>query len=114
MFRQLLERIAAGLEQQGIPYMVIGGQAMLLYGEPRLTKDIDITLGVGPDRLAEVLGLVARFGWKTLAESPAKFVKETMVLPCLYISFSILSCPVCCVSHARPYFVNIDLGRFLP
>jgi len=25
--------------------MVIGGQAVLLYGEPRLTKDIDITLG---------------------------------------------------------------------
>ena len=27
--------------------MVIGGQAVLLYGEPRLTRDIDITLGVG-------------------------------------------------------------------
>jgi len=27
--------------------MVIGGQAVLLYGEPRLTRDIDITLGIG-------------------------------------------------------------------
>jgi hypothetical protein len=27
--------------------MIIGGQAVLLYGEPRLTKDIDITLGRG-------------------------------------------------------------------
>ena len=26
--------------------MIIGGQAVLLYGEPRLTRDIDITLGV--------------------------------------------------------------------
>jgi hypothetical protein len=31
--------------------MVIGGQAVLLYGEPRLTKDIDIALGIGIDGL---------------------------------------------------------------
>jgi hypothetical protein len=43
MFQQLLETIALGLEKRGIPYMVIGGQAVLLYGEPRLTRDIDVT-----------------------------------------------------------------------
>lgn len=26
--------------------MIIGGQAVLLYGEPRLTRYIDITLGI--------------------------------------------------------------------
>lgn len=31
--------------------MVIGGQAILLYGEPRLTRDIDITLGINVDEL---------------------------------------------------------------
>ena len=41
MFEQLLEAIAQGLERLGIPYMLIGGQAVLLYGEPRLTRDID-------------------------------------------------------------------------
>ena len=41
MFEQLLEAIARGLERLGIPYMLIGGQAVLLYGEPRLTRDID-------------------------------------------------------------------------
>jgi hypothetical protein len=35
--------------------MIIGGQAVLLYGEPRLTKDIDITLGVNVDRLKDLL-----------------------------------------------------------
>jgi len=44
MFQQLLEKIALGLEGRSIPYMVIGGQAVLLHGEPRLTKDIDLTL----------------------------------------------------------------------
>ena len=31
--------------------MLIGGQAVLLYGEPRLTRDIDITLGVDVDKI---------------------------------------------------------------
>ena len=52
MLESLLEKTAAALENAAIPYMIIGGQAVLVYGEPRLTKDIDITLGVGLDRLA--------------------------------------------------------------
>jgi hypothetical protein len=49
MFKKLLKKIANELNNNNIPYMVIGGQAVLLYGEPRLTKDIDITLGIGID-----------------------------------------------------------------
>ena len=32
MFERLLERIAKVLDAAAIPYMVIGGQAVLLYG----------------------------------------------------------------------------------
>ncbi|MGB3565055.1 MAG: hypothetical protein WBH85_09195 [Thermoanaerobaculia bacterium] len=44
MFGSLLERIALALDNADLPYMVIGGQAVLLHGEPRLTRDIDITV----------------------------------------------------------------------
>lgn len=44
MFQALLQQIARGLDSRGIPYMLIGGQAVLLYGEPRLTRDVDVTL----------------------------------------------------------------------
>jgi predicted nucleotidyltransferase len=83
MFEQLLEAIARGLERLGIPYMLIGGQAVLLYGEPRLTRDIDVTLGAGLERLSEVLEWVRGSGWQVLVEAPAEFVGKTMVLPCL-------------------------------
>ena len=83
MVEQILERIARGLEIRGLPYMIIGGQAVLLYGEPRLTRDVDVTLGVSPDRLSEVQDLLAALGWEILAEASAEFVKKTMVLPCL-------------------------------
>jgi hypothetical protein len=81
MFENLLERIAQNLGNAGIPYMVIGGQAVLLYGEPRLTKDIDITLGVDLTRLQDVLSAVSAMRLTPLVD-PAIFTRETMVLPC--------------------------------
>ena len=61
--------------------MVIGGQAVLLYGEPRLTKDIDITLGIGIDGLAKIKRMVNALHLRYLANHVDVFVKETMVLP---------------------------------
>jgi predicted nucleotidyltransferase len=81
MFQQLLARIAEALDGARIRYMVIGGQAVLVYGEPRLTKDIDVTLGVGLDRLDDVVSVVRSLGFEELVD-PATFTRETMVLPC--------------------------------
>ncbi|MBM3157486.1 MAG: nucleotidyl transferase AbiEii/AbiGii toxin family protein [Chloroflexi bacterium] len=83
MFQKLLEKIALALEERSIAYMLIGGQALLLYGEPRLTKDIDITLGIGPERLNLILGTVKDLRFDVLVEKPEKFVPKTLVLPCL-------------------------------
>jgi len=63
--------------------MLIGGQAVLLYGEPRLTRDVDVTLGVGPERLSELLEWVRSSGWQVLVDLPAEFVEKTVVLPCV-------------------------------
>lgn len=61
--------------------MIIGGQANLLYGEPRLTRDVDVTLGIGPERFSEVVDLARDRGWRPLADRD--FVERTMVLPCV-------------------------------
>ncbi|MBC8387158.1 MAG: nucleotidyltransferase [Actinobacteria bacterium] len=78
MFQKLLKKIANELDAHNIPYMVIGGQAVLLYGEPRLTKDIDITLGVGVSKLNEINSIVEKLNLKILVDK--NFVQNTMVL----------------------------------
>ena len=83
MFQRLLNRIASELKRRSIPYMVIGGQAVLLYGEPRLTRDIDITLGLGVDGLDKLLDVVPAVPLKVLVENVREFVTRTMVLPAL-------------------------------
>jgi hypothetical protein len=81
MFDLLLARVGRALDAAHIRYMVIGGQAVMLYGEPRLTKDIDITLGVSIDALARVVQMVSDAGLEPLVD-PQAFTVETMVLPC--------------------------------
>lgn len=81
MFQILLEKIASELIKKEIPYMVIGGQAVLVYGEPRLTKDIDITLGLGLDGLHKIKGIVEKLKLKYLIADAEEFVQKTMVLP---------------------------------
>jgi len=66
MFKKLLKKIANELNTHHIPYMVIGGQAVLLYGEPRLTKDIDITLGIGIDGLKDINSIIQKLNLKAL------------------------------------------------
>ena len=84
MFEEILARLAAALGRHDIPFMVIGGQAVLLYGEPRLTRDIDVTLGVGTDRLDSVLALLGEIPLRSLPPDLKAFVDRTMVLPALH------------------------------
>jgi predicted nucleotidyltransferase len=89
MFEAILERIGECLVRHRIPYMIIGGQAVLLYGEPRLTRDIDITLGVNVDRFSDVLAVTTDLSLKVLPDRPESFVQKTMVLPAVETSSGI-------------------------
>lgn len=45
---ELHQRLIAPLATLGIPYMVTGGVAAIVYGEPRLTNDVDIVVRLAP------------------------------------------------------------------
>ena len=83
MFREIIAKTAQALDKHKIAYMIIGGQAVLLYGEPRLTRDIDISLGIDTGRLPEVLEIVKEIGLVPLTKDISAFVNQTMVLPAL-------------------------------
>jgi len=83
LFKEEIKRICRELNKHTIPYMIVGGQAVLLYGEPRLTRDIDITLGVDRNRLKDVVAIAKKLKLKILPDDVENFVSETMVLPVL-------------------------------
>ena len=61
--------------------MIIGGQAVLLYGEPRMTKYIDITLGLGIENSDKIFCVVKQLKLEVIPDNPQEFIKKTMVLP---------------------------------
>jgi len=81
VIEELITKIAQCLDRDEIPYMIIGGQAVLLYGTPRLTRDIDITLGIDTDKFQLIEGVCRKLELKILSENPEEFARETKVVP---------------------------------
>ena len=45
------------LNKSSFPYMVTGSVASIIYGEPRMTHDIDLVLSIKPENVAEILSV---------------------------------------------------------
>ncbi len=49
--QQFFERVVAALESLEIPYMITGSVGAMLYGEPRLTNDMDVVVMMAPHHI---------------------------------------------------------------
>lgn len=63
-----------------MPYAVIGGLANAVWGEPRSTLDIGVTVRVEEGRMAPVIDELAR-RFQSMTSDPHGFVARTSVLP---------------------------------
>jgi hypothetical protein len=77
---EALVEVARGLASAQVPYMVIGGMANLVWGAPRATLDIDVTVGLDIDGLAVVVAALDKVCVSRTAH-PQEFVADTRVLP---------------------------------
>ena len=74
-----LVAVSAALDEMSVPYMLIGGLAVALWGEPRATLDVDLSVWVEPGQFDDaVRQIVARF--RTIPDALA-FARRTRVLP---------------------------------
>ncbi|MBN1796785.1 MAG: nucleotidyl transferase AbiEii/AbiGii toxin family protein [Sedimentisphaerales bacterium] len=78
---QLIRSVAEALDNSNIPYMIIGGQAVLLHGRARFTEDIDLTLGIDTDQYEKIEKVCEKLGLRILPENPRNFAEQTGVLP---------------------------------
>jgi predicted nucleotidyltransferase len=81
MIEQLISRVVKCLDEHSVPYMLIGGQALLLYGIVRSTRDIDITLGIDSDSYYVIAKICEELGLNILPKEPQKFANQTRTLP---------------------------------
>jgi hypothetical protein len=53
----IVRDISRRFEQARIPYMLTGSMAMNYYAQPRLTRDIDVVIAIGPEDVDRVAAL---------------------------------------------------------
>lgn len=68
------------LESLGIEYAVIGGIANAIWGEPRATIDVDVTVFVREEDLPTTVPAIGA-GFRPAISDPLAFVQQTRVLP---------------------------------
>lgn len=77
---EALLSLARRFEQHQVAYMIIGGIANAVWGEPRATLDIDVTITA--DTLdAPRIAAQLESEFRVLVSDPAAFAEETRVLP---------------------------------
>ena len=75
-----LVSIVTFLDRHEIPYMVIGGIANVVWGIPRTTLDVELTIWVDEQRLSQLAEMMIQT-FSSRVEHAAAFVNETRVLP---------------------------------
>ena len=78
--QQTLADLADKLSGLRISYMLTGGMANAIWGEPRATLDIDVTIQVDESKKDSVIDALCRC-YDVLVASPREFVSTTRVLP---------------------------------
>ena len=71
--------IASFLDEQNIPYAIIGGLAVQYWGEARTTRDIDMVVLVAPDRLESFFNAAVR-RFKPRLQDAVPFAQTNRVL----------------------------------
>jgi len=81
---ELLAALAAGLSSLGARWFLFGAQATMLWGRPRLTADVDVTVRLDVEDVPRLVNVLATHGFQPRVDVNADFVRRTRVLPLLY------------------------------
>ena len=59
-----LEAITRALDEAGVPFIVVGGLAVVAHGYGRQTQDLDIVIRLQPDAVKGAFGALAALGYR--------------------------------------------------
>lgn len=80
----LLAALAAALHSLGARWYLFGAQAALIWGRPRLTADVDVTVRLDPEDPERLVRALEAAGFTLRVAPDADFVRRTRVLPFAY------------------------------
>ncbi len=118
LLNKTLLNVIKFLSKNKISYMVIGGLANVIWGNPRATIDIDITIWVEDNKIESVVKLFTT-KYEPLVDAPIDFIQKTRVLPLktknevrLDIIFGALPFELDAINRAIEIEINNSLIKF--
>ena len=80
----LLAALAEALAAVGARWYLFGAQAALIWGRPRLTADVDVTVRLEPEEPDALVRAFAQRGFRLRVDPGDDFVRRTRVLPFVF------------------------------
>jgi hypothetical protein len=69
-----VEAVAATLNAAGVEYLIVGGLAVNTHGYERLTRDMDVVIGLEPDNIVRGLRALMEIGYQlSIPVTPEQF-----------------------------------------
>ncbi len=81
---ELLEALAEALRAYGARWYLFGAQAVVVWGEPRMTADVDVTVELDPNQAPELVAELELAGFELRIRNVEDFVARTRVLPFMH------------------------------
>ena len=82
---ELLSALSRALAALHAPWYLFGAQAAVVWGRPRLTADVDVTVRLDSDDPDTLVSALEASGFRLRASSSDDFVRRTHVLPFVYL-----------------------------
>ncbi|MFH1664938.1 MAG: nucleotidyltransferase [Candidatus Omnitrophota bacterium] len=99
------------LSSQKIKYVILGGIAVSIYGEPRFTADVDVNIILDKTGIDKFLELSKKSGFFPLFPNTKKIAKESGVIPMKHMKGKVEGrCDVIIAENALEY-AAIKRGR---
>jgi hypothetical protein len=80
--KQALEALVQSFA--GLEWFVFGAQAVRVWGTPRQTVDIDVTVALAPTQVAQLVARCAPYGLRARVPDPGAFAEKYWVVPLLH------------------------------
>ena len=80
----VLAALARAFASLNIPWYVFGAQAALIWGRPRMTTDVDVTVRLGDADSHALVGALQACGFDLRVVATPEFVQQTRVLPLMH------------------------------
>lgn len=81
---EVLVELKAVFDARDVPWYVFGAQAVVVYGRPRMTADIDVTVKTSVDGVDDLATDLQQHGFTVRVDDLVEFVRRTRVLPIVH------------------------------